>query len=493
MSTAAPTSADSRNHVPLALCILLLLAFAAFIGWNLDEPFTQDFDEGVYLCSARSSMDGQPLFGAVFSSQPPMFLRILTLALHIGGDTVIVGRLLVLFFALASLAAVGWMAWQIMSPAAAPLAILLWGATPLFLRHARIVQAEMPAVAFSLLAIATLVSARHNPTAIRFVCAGVLFALGVYCKLLVVPMIVPLSALVVAAWPSTATKPAFFRRITSPLVLRNGVLFVGAGLLTGILGLYPWDMPSIYDQMVEYHLHAKQLYTLDRAENADILLQVVEPSMVLVLLSFAGLVCVVVKKPLAALWLGGWILVALAFLLDHTPLFPRHALILQPALAIAAAANALWAPSLLKRPWILVLVGSWLVALILLAALPAPERSHKFRKHWPEVPEIEAVRLIQEHSQPTDLVVSDQQMQVFRAGRHVPPQLCDTSFVRIKSGYLTDDDAIRASENAQMIIFWTGRLAALPRYATWVESHYRLLPFSEGSDERKIYVRESPD
>ena len=101
--------------------------------------------------------------------------------------------------------------------------------------------------------------------------------------------------------------------------------------------------------------------------------------------------------------------------------------------------------------------------------------------------EATAVAAIRSNSKAADVVVSDQQMQVFRSGRSMPAALCDTSFVRIQCGYLTDDDAIEASRDAKVIIFWTGRLAALKRYEAWVAANYR--PIESGDrEDRKIYV-----
>jgi hypothetical protein len=86
-----------------------------------------------------------------------------------------------------------------------------------------------------------------------------------------------------------------------------------------------------------------------------------------------------------------------------------------------------------------------------------------------------AIALLEAYTKTTDFVVSDDQMLVFRAGRQTPPELCDTSFVRLETGYLTDEDAIQASRDAEAIIFSTGRLGALKRYVQWVEREFEVL------------------
>jgi hypothetical protein len=76
-------------------------------------------------------------------------------------------------------------------------------------------------------------------------------------------------------------------------------------------------------------------------------------------------------------------------------------------------------------------------------------------------------------------------MQVFRAGRLVNPNLCDTSFNRIASGYLKASQAIKSAEGAKLIVFWTHRLDSLPEFRQWVDSNYRV--YMEFGNKR-IYV-----
>src|SRR5436190_1912246 len=101
-------------------CALLLLGFASVWQVRLGTQYALDYDEGVFLCSTRAALSGQPLFAAVFSSQPPAFLALLKLACKLFGDSVLVGREVSVFFALMSLSAVGWIAWRLAGPLAAP-------------------------------------------------------------------------------------------------------------------------------------------------------------------------------------------------------------------------------------------------------------------------------------------------------------------------------------------------------------------------------------
>ena len=65
------------TDLSLLLSVLLSLSLGVLWSMDLNEPFAHDYDEGVYLCSARSALAGHPLFSEVFSSQPPAVLKIL--------------------------------------------------------------------------------------------------------------------------------------------------------------------------------------------------------------------------------------------------------------------------------------------------------------------------------------------------------------------------------------------------------------------------------
>lgn len=157
----------------------------------------------------------------------------------------------------------------------------------------------------------------------------------------------------------------------------------------------------------------------------------------------------------------------------------------------------LWVPDVWRRPWSR--------PLLLLLLLPlfnyetgagfglSLKRDLKTLSAGSQLEEQnrEVEKLIRQHTLPEDFVVSDEQIQVFLSGRRLPPQLCDTSFSRIRAGYLTDEQAIQASEGARMIILWNGRLSQLSKYRQWVRSHFRaLLETEDPGGMNEIYIRE---
>jgi hypothetical protein len=78
-------------------------------------------------------------------------------------------------------------------------------------------------------------------------------------------------------------------------------------------------------------------------------------------------------------------------------------------------------------------------------------------------------------TRPDQLVVTDAQFLVAKARRSTPPQLVDTSFVRIQSGYLSNAQLIEISRqsNVHTVLFYTGRLGGMRGFYLWVSQHFR--------------------
>jgi hypothetical protein len=68
-----------------------------------------------------------------------------------------------------------------------------------------------------------------------------------------------------------------------------------------------------------------------------------------------------------------------------------------------------------------------------------------------------------------DLAVAD------LAGRLVPPPLCDPSNVRLRSGYLTAETLIQATQRYRPVLVLpaSGLYQQVPEYLHWLAAHYR--------------------
>ncbi|HXM56713.1 MAG TPA: hypothetical protein VOB72_15050, partial [Candidatus Dormibacteraeota bacterium] len=178
------------RHVPVGgtAGLVAVLAVAVALRAPLLGGGQIDYDEGVYWQSLRAMAAGNPLFTAVYSSQPPAFLLLL-LPGHLAlGGTIVAERLTVLVLALAGIAAAGRLGWLLGGSAwAGCVAAALLAADPLYFRQSVTLQADGPAVALALAGVALAAEARVRPARAGLwltAAGGAVLAVAVLVKLL---------------------------------------------------------------------------------------------------------------------------------------------------------------------------------------------------------------------------------------------------------------------------------------------------------------------
>ena len=493
------TSARRSNLVAASISACLLISFGVVWASTLTMPFARDYNEGVYLCSARAVLSGHHLFRPTFSSQPPAFVASLRLAFSLFGDSVETGRGFIVVCALVALAALGWISWRLSGPLCAPLAILYLGLAPGFFTNSRTVQAEIPSVAFALLATCAALSFREKPRLHMSALSGVFFSLALLNKLLVFPMVLPLLFVLGARrelWLHEVSSSSGSKVRGQPGSFLAACSFAAAGLAVLALLLSRCDILAAYDQAVRFHLQAHGASASDWRLNAAMLWDSARCSEGFVVLVALGLTFLATRSYFTCGFLCLWIFSSLCFLLWHSPLWEQHLILLIPPFALAGACSilplrnlaqtstcglvavfALFLPflTLRREP------GDRMVTVRLACATKFGGVSEPFAQF-----EGEAIQLIQKYTTQEEFIVTDQQMQAFRGQRAVPPELCDTSFVRIRTGYLTAAEAVGFSQGAAMILLWTGRLNGLPAFVRWVRENYVAIAEFAG---RTVYLR----
>ena len=487
--------------VALSATALIVVAFTLISESNVGLSY--GWDEGAYLASARLVSQGLPLFEAVFSSQPPVFLEILGCAFRIFGDTGESGARVSSAFGVLSLLAFAWIAGRLLGVTAAPVAVLAL-LSKLFFDQAITVEAEIPALGLALLSLAILCPpGGRSPAALAG--AGVCFSLAVLCKLWVAPYALPVLFLL-AIDPEPSPEGCWrFLRGSADAVFRRLVPFGLAGVLTAVVVMSRYDLWSVYDQAVRFHWIAREIRveTWGRA-GWDVLARAARRDSFVQLLALVGLVTLARRDKLAAGWLGLWAAASAAFLLHHTPVFNRHALLMGPPLALLAAALVPAVAAAARRQawaWAEPAFAALLGLLLILRPSfgkgvfhwTAPVMTQLPAQFVPDPAQDEAVRLIRELSRPEDLVVSDAPLLPFLAGRNLPPRLVDTSGTRVMSGHLTADEAITHTSSARLVVLWVDKLDRLPGYRAWVRAHYRRVRKWEGGEvRRELYVANEP-
>jgi hypothetical protein len=463
---------------PIGIGVVLLVALA------LRAPLLAggqiDYDEGVYWQSLRSLAAGHQLFASVYSSQPPAFLLTLTPAYLLLGGTIVAARTTVLVVALLGIAAAGRAVWLLAGPAAGLLAAGLVAADPLLFRQSVTLQADGPAIALGLVAVAAAAEARRHPGRLAIllaVGAGAALAVAVLTKLLAAAAFPAVIVLLVAP-PITA--PSAIRLLGAAAL---GCVVATAALLLPFIGV--WS--DLWAEAVSFHLGARSvgLGGLDAPTYLS--------ELPIAALGAVGFLIALWRAPLLAATGAAWTVSATLMLFVQRPLWPHHAVVLAAPLALVAGAVAIaltpspgfagYSPDLprrkadfagtpgagerLRRP---AAVG---FAVLLLAA-SVGSAVHVRTQQEPAAEAEATVAALRASTAPGDLVISDDQFATALAGRSTPPELVDTSLVRVKSGDLTVDELMVIAErwHVRAVLLRTDRLAAVPGLQAWLEQHF---------------------
>jgi len=436
---------------PAALCLAGVLGLAVALRAPLLGGGQIDYDEGVYWQSLRALADGHRLFTEVYSSQPPAFLMmLLPFQLLIGG--IAAARFGVLGLTVVGIAAGGRLAWLLAGPWAGVLAAGILAADPLVFRESLTLQAEGPAVALALvsLAVAAEARARDGRTA-NLLAAGSGAALGlaILTKLL-----------------GVAAAPAVALLLAAPQAggLRWGSLAAGTlgGCAAAAAVLLPFAgaWPVVWQEAVGLHVLARAVPVGGLGEGT------VQRELPVAVIGVAGWAAALRSARHLAAATAAWAVPAGLLLAVQHPLWPHHVVFVTAPLAVAGGGLA---RPLRARAGLALAVGATAVvagaagSALYVRSLQQPASAVR--------PTVAALRT---GTGAGLLVITDDQYAAALAGRDTPPQLVDTSLVRVRSGDLTtgEVEALARRPDVGAVLLATGRLADLPGLRGWLAAHF---------------------
>jgi hypothetical protein len=454
--------------------LLGVLAVAVAVRIPLLGGGQIDYDEGVYWQSLRALAAGHRLFSSVYSSQPPAFLMLLLPAHLTLGGSLPAERLTGLVLALAGLVAVYRTAELLGSRWVGVAAAALLSADPLFFRESVALQADGPAISLAAIAIALAAESRSRAGwagAGLAAAGGAVLAVGVLTKLLALAALPALAVVLTVSPPWSALRPPRARP-ASPL--QRLAAAAAGGLAAAILVLLPFAAvwPDLWRQSVGLHLDSRSVplggldaYTLLR-------------ELPLAALAALGLTVAARRWPLLALAGGAWTAAAALLLAAQHPLWPHHAVVLAPPLALLGGASAGllqgWRPRAVGAALLLIATAA---AALYVRSLQAPD--------WSVRPAVTALRTT---TTPDQAVITDDQFAAALANRSTPPELVDTSQVRVLSGDLTAAEVERIAERSDVraMLLATDRLVKLPGLQDWLRQHYPEV--RQIDPDRKLYL-----
>jgi 4-amino-4-deoxy-L-arabinose transferase-like glycosyltransferase len=458
-----------------------------------------EYDEGVYWQSLRAMAEGHPLYSSVFGSQPPGFLLGAYPGYLLFGQSIVAARVVIALYALVGIVAIYVIGRALGGRWVGVLAAGLLTLNPRYLQESTTLQAEIPSLALSLVGIALVAVAMRGtrPQTWRLLligCAGSAFGVAIMMKLLAVVAVVPaVSLLAMSLIVEIRERRA--ERKTFISATRDIGLLLGGLLLASVLILIPFlpQWGALYAQVIGFHLVARG--TSGGGPLANLLLL---PDITWVVAAL-GLAVALWRRMGAALPLLAWLLAGALVLIVQRPLFDPHVLILAPPLALLGALGGVAATDWAQSKWNVhakdsLLTTGTLVALgaTLLAGLWLDARQIRDERAYDGGTRGQMVQALQGHAIPAGLVVTDDQYVAALAGRGTPPELVDTSLVRIGTGSLTTDEVERIiqRDNVRVVLFATDRLDRLPDFRAWVAANFQPIR-SFGSGET-LYIRNAP-
>ena len=494
--------ADLRNFVErhyFPLVVVIVLVALSLRLQSLELADNRDFDEGVYLQSLMAMASGHTLYSEIFYSQPPAFLLSVYPFFVVFGQNLWAARFGIATISLIALPAAALLGHTIGGRTASLLAVGLVAFDPLYLKQSQILQAEVPQMALSFLSVSIAMRyARHRNRITAMVLpllAGLTATYSTLCKLFGISTFFPL-LIVVSQIAFGREKP---RRVL--VALLAGLL--GAVVALAIFGLpYVGSLQALWQQAVQFHLDASKAYQERQPDNLFNIAKYLVASP----LSYAAIFGIAMTRTMEkelVLPLVGWFLVTLVLLINHKPLFAHHLVTLQlPLIALATLSlsrDRTYVP--LSLPFLTSVrrFYSSIPGLVILAYSASADAVSFFDKRSSSVEaaniNLMIARDIAQAIDDESLAITDCQLVPALAQRRTPAGLVDTSFVRIRSQYLSTDDLVAGAEHpdVKVVLFCSGRLSLpeIKEFRTFVEQRFLLLHTypPAGAFPRELWIK----
>jgi hypothetical protein len=268
-------------------------------------------------------------------------------------------------------------------------------------------------------------------------------------------------------------------------LLLDGVVFAAGLLLPLGLSLLLYDAEAIYRQVIAFRLDSRVAYEDDRTENIEILLTFGRSNLALILAAVWGLVLIWRRQRQAGWFIPLWLILAIAFSMVQLPLREKHLPLLLPPLTILAGLGLAHGLHQLRPPFFFPLKGAKGVQTVgevkqpnpfpltgsmragqtnlsplrgaggvalLLAALYLWQLGGEFAAFSRvetrplNQDEQRLTEYLQRFTSPADCLITDNPTLAFFADRLTPPNLSEVSSARLRTGYLTYDELVTATQ-----------------------------------------------
>ncbi len=493
-------SKATRSQLLFGLLLVLVATLFILWQWKSVHSFAWKYDEGINAAKAQLLLDGHRLYIDIWSDQPPLFTFMLAEAFRLFGQSVTVGRLLVLALAGLTLLSLAWITAQQVGKLAGLLATLALISFPHFHELSQLIMIGLPAVSLGLLALALGFCYWDTGGKGWLLLAGLSFGLSLLIKPIIAPMFLPLSVLSLGTWD----RSVHIQKRIWPWGLLASATFAPVLIALVFSGPYIFVEQVVGTLFEAREAHGSHEYLIEniRQIGAYLLLDKWGVSHAgLCILALLGMISLTVRHHwnrliILGTWLGG----ALGAVVFHVPLRRHQLFLIIPPLIFTASLGIQWildsmgdiSHTTTRRPMLLVLT---VIALIPVGInLPKTVTANRaIRKEFLAEDEEskagrEAIHFLRTHTPEESFVITDDPMLAFKADRSIPPALAVPSARRIEAQELSSEELVRLTKSTApaAILLWEQRLIRLEEYATWVRENYHTV--HAYADGRWIYL-----
>ena len=457
-----PVRWPSAMSLARGLCVAVILVITLVTRLHYLSAGQLNLDEGTYWLSLRAMQAGHPLYSSVYCSQPPAFLLLTEPGWALLGGSIAAARAVMVAWALVGVASGAVIGWRLAGSVAGISIAAMLAVDPMMVQQSVILQADGPATALGLLAVAMATCAlkghRERARDVFAFLAGAVLVVGVLTKLLdaaVVPVVAV--TLIGRRW----------RRIW--LLALAGGCVAGAALLLPYLPA--WS--ALWIQVVGMHLPDSStvgagitfsfLASWAHLELPEIILAALG-----VLLGWRNHRRLVTT---GLVWIGG----ALVAVAGTHPALQHYQIAISPGLALlggAALAQALeWCGAGAHARWT---EAALVAALVTVASIVLVGSLGNLQQLQVE-PNPRQVASIRQLIPPGSQLFGDDQFNEALAGRQGPPYLIDTSLLRLHNSGLTPaalESRISGDPSLCGVLFATNRLTTVQGFQAWVGIHF---------------------
>lgn len=486
----APARTDWRRFAGLLAAVLVLSFLIRLVFLN---SFVWGYDEGIHVLLAQLLADGYAPYSELFVSYPPVFVWALEWPWRIW-RTVAALQLTMSGLALLGVAAAGVIAFRLGGTLAGVLAALILSVSAAYLDGSRAVMTEVPSIGVAVLSVGLAALYDWRGGRGWLLASGLAMSASLMLKILSPFVLVLIPLMILARQIETVYLPQRRWKPTLRSTVIDGTVW-GIALLAPILiTLIIYDAEAMYRQNIAFRIASRLEYAEDSGENIQMLAAFSRYNLPLLLAALWGIGLITTRQLRNGWFVVVWLLLSITFAMMQVPLRDKHLPLLLPPLsvlaALALAVGLRYLSSLQERANAKTVLSSAMAVLLLLGWLWQIGHEFSAYRTYAAEPLNEENRMladfIQKFTAPDDCLVTDNPTLAFFTGRPVPPNLSEISSARLRSGYLTYDELVEATESyrCQIVAPVDKRLKRTrPDFVEWSKQNFISLWLYDGSTE----------